>query len=96
MRKGRIEKRHGAWHLRYRVNGKQISSLVGRKIEIQDRTDGVDLMIRVGASGVDVLIVGVELDVPGEREKAPGEEASNAPFGMLALVLKSSLGTMPT
>lgn len=25
MQKGRIEKRHGAWHLRYRVNGKQVS-----------------------------------------------------------------------
>ena len=25
MQKGRIEKRHGAWHLRYRIDGKQVS-----------------------------------------------------------------------
>jgi hypothetical protein len=25
MQKGRIEKRHGAWHLRYRVDGKQVT-----------------------------------------------------------------------
>lgn len=25
MQKGRIERRHGAWHLRYRVNGKQVT-----------------------------------------------------------------------
>ena len=34
MQKGRIEQRHGAWHLRYRVNGKQVT----RKLaDVNDR-----------------------------------------------------------
>jgi integrase len=34
VQKGRIEQRHGAWHLRYRVNGKQVS----RKLaDVNDR-----------------------------------------------------------
>jgi len=38
------------------------------------------------ASAVDVFVIAVELNVPGEREKAPHEEAGNVPLGVLALV----------
>ena len=51
---------------------REVSSLVGRKIEVKDRADSVYLVTRVRAGVVYMFVVAVELDVPGgEREKAP-------------------------
>jgi hypothetical protein len=66
----------------------KLLAFVRREIEIQDRADGVDLIIGVRTGVVDMFVVGVELDVPRERKQAAGEKAGNAPFGELALVFK--------
>jgi len=66
----------------------KLSVFVRRKIKTDDGAEGVDLVIRVRAGVVDVLVVGVELNVSREREKAAGEQTGDAPFGELALVSK--------